>query len=196
MPAGARQLRAGGRRRPARRAAPQELSEALRRGDEPGSPARRGEQEYAVPGLPTPPDRRRLSALELARLPADGRAADPETLGQYEAVRLFIARAVAVRPDFRVTNENAPAVAGICAMLQGLPLAIELAAARVKLLGPDAILERLGNHLEVLASSSHDLPERQRTLRGAIAWSYDLLDDAGRRLLARLSVFVGGVTSR
>jgi predicted ATPase/class 3 adenylate cyclase len=151
-----------------------------------------GEQEYAVPGLPTPPDRRRLSALELARLPADGRDADPETLGQYEAVRLFIARAVAVRPDFRVTNENAPAVAGICAMLQGLPLAIELAAARIKLLGPDAILERLGNRLEMFASSSHDLPERQRTLRGAIAWSYDLLDDAGRRLLARLSVFVGG----
>ncbi len=151
-----------------------------------------GEQEYAVAGLPTPPDPRRLSTLEVARLPAELRAADPATLGQYEAVRLFVARAVSVRADFRVTNENARAVAGICATLQGLPLAIELAAARVKVLAPEAILERLEHRLELLASASRDLPERQRTLRGAIAWSYDLLDDAGRRLLARLSVFVGG----
>jgi predicted ATPase/class 3 adenylate cyclase len=151
-----------------------------------------GEQEYAVPGLPAPPDPRHLSTFEVAQLPAEIRAADPATLGQYEAVRLFVARALAVRPDFQVTNENAPAVAGICATLQGLPLAIELAAARVKVLAPDAILERLEHRLELLASASRDLPERQRTLRGAIAWSYDLLDDAGRRLLARLSVFVGG----
>ena len=151
-----------------------------------------GEQEYAVPGLPTPPDSRHLSTLEVAQLPADVRAGDPATLGQYEAVRLFVARAVAVRADFRVTNENAPAVAGICAALQGLPLAIELAAAGVKVLTPEAILDRLEHRLELLASASRDLPERQRTLRGAIAWSYDLLDDAGRRLLARLSVFVGG----
>ena len=151
-----------------------------------------GEQEYAVPGLPAPPDQRHLSTFELARLPAEIRAADPATLNQYEAVRLFVARALAVRADFRVTNENAPAVAGICATLQGLPLAIELAAARVKVLAPDAILERLEHRLELLASASRDLPERQRTLRGAIAWSYDLLDDAGRRLLARLAVFVGG----
>jgi len=151
-----------------------------------------GEQEYAVPGLPAPPDQRHLSTFELARLPAEIRAADPATLNQYEAVRLFVARALAVRADFRVTNENAPAVAGICATLQGLPLAIALAAARVKVLAPDAILERLEHRLELLASASRDLPERQRTLRGAIAWSYDLLDDAGRRLLARLAVFVGG----
>ncbi len=151
-----------------------------------------GEQEYAVPGLPSPPDRRRMSTFEVARLPAEIRSGDPATLGQYEAVRLFVARAVAVRADFHVTNENAPAVAGICATLQGLPLAIELAAARVKVLAPDAILERLEHRLELLASASRDLPERQRTLRGAIAWSYDLLDDAGRRLLARLSVFAGG----
>lgn len=151
-----------------------------------------GEQEYAVPGLPAPPDPRHLSTFEVARLPAEIRAGDPVTLGQYEAVRLFVARALAVRSDFRVTNENAPAVAGICATLQGLPLAIELAAARVKVLAPDAILERLEHRLELLASASRDLPERQRTLRGAIAWSYDLLDDAGRRLLARFSVFVGG----
>jgi predicted ATPase/class 3 adenylate cyclase len=151
-----------------------------------------GEQEYAVPGLPAPPDPRRLSTLEAARLPADVRGGDPATLGEYEAVRLFVARALAVRADFRITSENAPAVAGICATLQGLPLAIELAAARVKVLAPEAILERLEHRLELLASASRDLPERQRTLRGAIAWSYDLLDDAGKLLLARLSVFVGG----
>ena len=151
-----------------------------------------GEQEYAVPGLPTPPDPRRLSTFEVARLSAEIRAGDPATLGEYEAVRLFVARAVSVRADFRISAENASAVAGICATLQGLPLAIELAAARVKILAPEAILDRLENRLEVLASASRDLPERQRTLRGAIAWSYDLLDDAGRRLLACLSVFVGG----
>ena len=151
-----------------------------------------GEQEYAVPGLPAPPDPRRLSTFEAARLPAEIRLGDPATLGEYEAVRLFVARALAVRADFRITSENAPAVAGICATLQGLPLAIELAAARVKVLAPEAILERLEHRLELLASASRDLPERQRTLRGAIAWSYDLLDDAGRLLLARLSVFVGG----
>ena len=151
-----------------------------------------GEQEYALAGLPAPPDPRHLSTLEMAQLPADIRAADPVALGQYEAVRLFLARALAVRAGFRLTSENAPAVAGICATLQGLPLAIELAAARVKVLAPDAILERLEHRLELLASASRDLPERQRTLRGAIAWSYDLLDDAGRRLLGRLSVFAGG----
>ena len=99
---------------------------------------------------------------------------------------------VAVRPDFKVTNENAPAVAGICARLHGMPLAIELAAARVKLLPPEAILERLEHQLGVLSAGSRDLPERQQTLRGAIAWSYDLLGDGERRLLGRLSVFVGG----
>jgi predicted ATPase/class 3 adenylate cyclase len=151
-----------------------------------------GEQEFPVPGLPIPPDPAHLSALEAAQLPSAIRHPDPEALGQYEAVRLFIARAVAVRPDFRVTNENAPAVAGICARLQGLPLAIELAAARVKLLSPDAILSRLQRQLDLLASGVRDLPERQRTLRGAIASSYELLDEGGRRLFDRLSVFVGG----
>ena len=99
-----------------------------------------GEQEYAVPGLPAPPDQRHLSTFELARLPAEIRAADPAMLNQYEAVRLFVARALAVRADFRVTNENAPAVAVICATLQGLPLAIALAAARVKVLAPACVL--------------------------------------------------------
>jgi predicted ATPase/class 3 adenylate cyclase len=151
-----------------------------------------GEQEYPVPGLPIPPDPTRLSALEAAQLPEEVRNPDPETLGHYEAVRLFISRAVAIRPEFRVTNENAPAVAAICARLQGMPLAIELAAARVKLLTPDAILARLQRQLDLLASGARDLPERQRTLRGAIASSYELLEEGERRLLDRLSVFVGG----
>ena len=150
-----------------------------------------GEQEYQVPGLPAPPDPGDLSAIDRARLGAAATAIDPATLSTYEAVRLFIARAMAVRPGFQVTNENAPAVAAITARLQGMPLAIELAAARVKLLSPDAILARLEHQLGLLAAGSRDLPERQQTLRGAIAWSYDILDEGSRRLLDRLSVFRG-----
>jgi predicted ATPase/class 3 adenylate cyclase len=151
-----------------------------------------GEQEYPVPGLPAPRDVLALSDLEKLNLPAGDRLLDAAGASQYEAVRLFIARAVAVRPDFRVTNENAPAVAGIAARLHGMPLAIELAAARVKLLPPETILERLEHQLGILSAGARDLPERQQTLRGAIAWSHDLLGDGERRLLARLSVFVGG----
>jgi predicted ATPase/class 3 adenylate cyclase len=151
-----------------------------------------GEQEYPVPGLPVPRDILALSELQKLNLPEAERDLAAAGISQFEAVRLFIARAVAVRPDFTVTNENAPAVAGICARLHGMPLAIELAAARVKLLAPDAILQRLERQLGVLAAGSRDLPERQQTLRGAIAWSYDLLADGDRRLLSRLSVFVGG----
>jgi predicted ATPase/class 3 adenylate cyclase len=151
-----------------------------------------GEQEYPVPGLPAPRDVLALSDLEKMNLPAGDRRLDAAIATQYEAVRLFIARALAVRPDFRVTNDNAPAVAGIAARLHGMPLAIELAAARVKLLSPDAILERLEHQLGVLAAGSRDVPERQQTLRGAISWSHDLLTEGERRLLARLSVFVGG----
>ncbi|HJW22061.1 MAG TPA: adenylate/guanylate cyclase domain-containing protein [Candidatus Limnocylindrales bacterium] len=150
-----------------------------------------GEQEYPVPGLPAPPDPTALSAIERARLGAAAIVLDPATLSTYEAVRLFIARAAAVRPGFEVTNDNAPAVAAITTRLYGMPLPIELAAARVKLLSPDAILGRLEHQLRLLASGSRDLPERQQTLRGAIAWSYDLLDDSGRKLLDRLSVFRG-----
>jgi predicted ATPase/class 3 adenylate cyclase len=134
-----------------------------------------GEQEMPVPPL---------------ALPDPG--APAEQVSQYEAVRLFIERAVAVKPGFEVTNENAPAVAEICARLDGLPLAIELAAARVKLLPPAAILQRLASRLGLLQSGARDLPDRQKTLRGAIAWSYDLLDEPGRRLFARLAVFAGG----
>ena len=151
-----------------------------------------GEQEFPVPGLPTPRDLLALSDLEKLNLRPEDRRLDPVAITQYEAVRLFIARAVGVRPDFRVTNENAPAVAGIAARLHGMPLAIELAAARVKLLSPDAILERLEHQLGVLSAGARDLPERQQTLRGAIAWSHDLLGPGERRLLARLSAFVGG----
>jgi predicted ATPase/class 3 adenylate cyclase len=151
-----------------------------------------GEQEYPVPGLPAPPDISRLSELERLNLPRAVRELDVQALTQYEAVRLFIARAVAVRPGFTVTNANAPAVAQISARLHGMPLAIELAAARVKLLSPDQILARLEHHLGLLTAGSRDLPERQQTLRGAIAWSYDLLDEGSRRLVDRLSVFRGG----
>jgi len=150
-----------------------------------------GEQEFPVPGLPVPPDPGSLGGYERA-LAAGAYAIDPAEVSTYEAVRLFVARAVAVRPGFSVTNDNAPAVAAICARLQGMPLAIELAAARIKLLSPDAILSRLEHQLSILAAGARDLPARQQTLRGAIAWSYDILDEPLRRLLDRLSVFAGG----
>src|SRR5437867_4234226 len=115
-----------------------------------------------------------------------------DELAQSDAVRLFIQRASAVRPDFRVTAENAGAVAEICNRLDGLPLAIELAAARVKVLTPQAMLPKLRQGLDMLASTARDLPERQRTLRGAIAWSWDLLSPAECKLFSRLAVFVAG----
>jgi predicted ATPase/class 3 adenylate cyclase len=136
-----------------------------------------GEQEYSVPPLRLP-DPKALPALD--------------QLSQYEAVALFIERARAVKPNFEVTNDNAPAVAEICVRLDGLPLALELAAARIRILTPQAMLGRLSDRLGLLAGGSRDLPERQQTLRGAIAWSHDLLDDADRALFAALSVFVGG----
>ena len=152
-----------------------------------------GEQEYPVPGLPTPPDLSQLSSMELANLPSEARTVDAASLSTYESVRLIIARATAVRPDFRVTNENAPAVAAIAARLHGMPLAIELAAARIKLFSPEALRTRLEDQLGLLSAGARDLPERQQTLRGAIAWSYDLLHEGHRRLLDRLSVFEGGI---
>ena len=151
-----------------------------------------GEQEYEVPGLPVPPDPSQLSSLEALALPGESRSLDADALGQYAAVRLFIERAVAVRPAFTVNNDNAPAVAAIAARLHGMPLAIELAAARIKLLSPEQILARLEHQLDLLAAGSRDLPPRQQTLRAAIAWSYDILDDGSKRLLDRLSVFATG----
>ncbi|MGH2555909.1 MAG: ATP-binding protein, partial [Actinomycetota bacterium] len=139
----------------------------------------RGEQEYAVPPL-EPPDP--------ARLP------DLPTLRQIEAVLLFTQRALAANPEFRVTEKNAPAVAEITARLDGLPLAIELAATRTKVLTPEQILPRLQNRLSILTSGTRTLPQRQRTLRDAIAWSYDMLDESERRLFEKLSVFAGGWT--
>src|SRR5207244_7112456 len=130
-----------------------------------------GEQEFPVPPLALP---------DLKALP------NLATLSQFEAVRLFIERAVAVKPDFEATNDNAPAIAGICERVDGLPLAIELAAARVKLFSPQALLGRLEKSLNALGSGARDLPGRQQTLRGAIQWSYDLLNQGERRPLARL----------
>jgi predicted ATPase/class 3 adenylate cyclase len=139
----------------------------------------RGEHEVPVPplSLPTP-----------SQLPT------AEAITQYEAVRLFIERAVAVKPEFEINNDNAPAVAEICARLDGLPLAIELAAARVKLLPPRAMLARLQSRLNLLVGGERDLPSRQQTLRGAIDWSYNLLDEEEQMLFRRLSVFMGGST--
>jgi predicted ATPase/class 3 adenylate cyclase len=151
-----------------------------------------GEQEFAVPGLPTPPDPSRLPELERLNLPAGLRSVTAATLEGFESAQLFVARARSVRPAFELTDANATAVGRITARLHGMPLAIELAAARVKLLSPEQIVARLEDHLTLLSSGSRDLPERQQTLRGAIAWSYDLLEPGNRRLLNRLAVFVGG----
>ncbi len=117
-----------------------------------------------------------------------------ERLTQYEAVRLFIQRARNAKPDFQVTHENALAVAGICRRLDGLPLAIELAAARVRLLALQAILARLEQRLPLLTGGARDLPLRQQTVRNTIAWSYGSLSAAEQELFRRLAVFVGGRT--
>src|SRR5256712_7089436 len=108
-------------------------------------------------------------------MPAPKALPSPSALPQFEAVRLFIERAVAVKPDFQATNQNAPAIAGICERVDGLPLAIELAAARVKLFSPQALLSRLEKSLSALGTGTRDAPERQQTLRGAIHCIYDML---------------------
>jgi predicted ATPase/class 3 adenylate cyclase len=129
------------------------------------------------------------------KLPLEGQKPPPiEQLTQYEAVRLFIERAQAVKPDFSVTNENAPAVAEICARLDGLPLAIELAASRIRLFTPQALLDRLGSRLSLLKGGARDLPARQQTLRDTIGWSYEMLEPENQRLFALLSAFNGGST--
>jgi predicted ATPase/class 3 adenylate cyclase len=142
-----------------------------------------GEREYPVPPLGLPP-------VEAWR----SRSSPAETLSQYEAVRRFIERAQAVKPDFQVTNDNAPAVAEICARLDGLPLAIELAAARIRMFPPQALLSRLDQRLKVLTGGARDLPARQQTLTNAIEWSYALLDEEEKALFRRLARFVGGCT--
>jgi non-specific serine/threonine protein kinase len=125
-------------------------------------------------------------------LPADVDPADIAGLSASPAVALFVDRARAVRADFGLTADNAEAVAAICTGLDGIPLAIELAAARVKLLSPQALRSRLERRLELLTGGAADLPARQRTLRGAIDWSYGLLDATEQAVLSRLGVFVGG----
>ena len=136
-----------------------------------------GEREYAVPPLTTPP-------LDLPLT--------PEALTSYASVALFIERATAVKSDFAITSENARAIAEICVRLDGLPLAIELAAARIKLLPPQAMLARVDNRLKLLAGGRRDLPERQQTMRAAISWGYNLLDGEEKRLFTTLAVFRGG----
>ena len=138
-----------------------------------------GEQECPVPPLAVPDPRALATAAEMAAC---------------ESVRLFAERAAAVAPGFRLGDENAPVIADIARRLDGLPLAIELAAARVKLLPPEAILPRLEHSLRLLTGGGRDLPGRQQTLRATIAWSYDLLTEAARRLLATCSVFAGGAS--
>ena len=117
-----------------------------------------------------------------------------EALSQYPAVALFVQRAVAAKPDFELDRQNAPAVIEICARLDGLPLAIELAAARVKVLSLASMRTRLASRLQLLTGGARDLPQRQQTLRAAIDWSHDLLSAAEQRLFRRLSVFMGGCT--
>ncbi len=138
-----------------------------------------GEHEFPVPPLAMP-DSQAMPSLEV--------------LSKVPAVALFVQRAIAVKPDFELTQENAVAVTEICARLDGLPLAIELAAARVKVLSPSSMRTRLSSRLQLLTGGARDLPQRQQTLRAAIDWSYDLLTPAEQKLLQRLSVFVGGCT--
>jgi predicted ATPase/class 3 adenylate cyclase len=139
----------------------------------------RGEHDYPVPPLGLPESKRNQTAAVMA---------------QYEAVALFIQHAQAANPSFELDEVNASIVAEICTRLDGLPLAIELAAARSRLLKPSVMLEKLKSRLNVLTGGARDLPHRQQTIRGAIDWSYELLDEAEKILFSRLGVFVGGWT--
>ena len=138
-----------------------------------------GEQEYPVPPM-SMPDPRRID--------------DVESLATYESIKLFLQRARAVKPNFVLTEENASVVSEICVKLDGLPLAIELAAARVRLLSPQEISGRLDRSLSLLSGSARDVPQRQRTLTDAIDWSYRLLDEDLQTLFRRLGIFRGGWT--
>jgi predicted ATPase/class 3 adenylate cyclase len=139
----------------------------------------RGEKDFQVPPLALPDPGRPLAAANVS---------------QYPAIELFIHRALDVKPDFVVTAENAPVLAEICRRLDGLPLAIELAAARARLLPPQTMLARLERRLTLLTGGPRDLPVRQQTLRAAIAWSHDLLNEREQAMFRQLAVFVGGCT--
>jgi predicted ATPase len=147
-----------------------------------------GEHDFPVPPLSLPPvltaqgNSGRYTPLPLERL------------SDYESVQLFVQRAVAYKPDFVLGEENANVIAAICRKLDGLPLAIELAAARIRHLSPQAILDRLQDRLALLTGGARDLPLRQRTLRATIEWSYSLLSEDEKRLFRRLAVFRGGRT--
>jgi len=138
-----------------------------------------GEREFSVPPLELPQTATQLTAKNLA---------------EYESVLLFVERGRAVHPNFALTDDNASTVAEICRRLDGLPLALELAAARVKILAPQAILARLDDRLKLLTGGARDLPTRHQTLRNTLEWSYGLLKPDEKTLYARLSVFVGGFT--
>ena len=127
-------------------------------------------------------------------LPDPERSYELDVLGVYPGVELFVERAKAVRPDFRLSADNAGAVSAICARVDGLPLAVELAAARVRLLSPAEIVARLAHPFELLTGGPRDLPDRQRTLADTISWSLALLDRGTRTMFARLGVFAGGFT--
>jgi predicted ATPase/DNA-binding NarL/FixJ family response regulator len=137
-----------------------------------------GEQEFPVPALP---------------VPEEGEATTTDSVAACEAAQLFAVRATARVPGFAIDDDNAAAIAGIVRRLEGLPLAIELAAARVKVLPPQTILTRLADSLGLLVGGGRDVPDRQRTLRATITWSHDLLSEDARRLLAATSVFRGGI---
>jgi predicted ATPase len=137
------------------------------------------EHEFPLPPLALPDPKSVVTVAELVK---------------FSAISLFVQRAAAVRPNFTITEENAPIIAEICARLDGLPLAIELAAARIKLLSVSALRSRLASRLQLLTGGARDLPARQQTLRQAIDWSYDLLTEPEQKLFRRLSVFFGGCT--
>ncbi len=137
----------------------------------------RGEQAYQVPSLMVPNSDEPLALQDAS---------------QFDAIRLFVLRAQAARPDFALTESNTAAIAQICMRLDGLPLAIELAAARIALLPPQALLDRLSHQLQILVGGARDLPNRQQTMRDTIAWSYDLLAPEEQTLFRRLAVFSGG----
>jgi predicted ATPase/DNA-binding CsgD family transcriptional regulator len=137
--------------------------------------------ERAFPVLP-------LALPDLSHLP------EPGALSEYAAIALFLQRAHSVNPDFQITSANAKTIAAICTHLDGLPLGLELAAARLKVLSPQALLARLEHRFAILTQGPRDMPARQQTLRNTLAWSYDLLNVQEQRLFRQLALFAGGCT--